>query len=80
MAGNGQKMDCNKCAHYYVTWDTHFPKGCRALGFKSRKDPSRVVFESSGMDCQLFTPKVGGDKGGRGDKSGAGAGGGSRPA
>lgn len=28
-----------------------------AMKFKSKKYPSKVVFESSGMECQLFKPK-----------------------
>lgn len=50
---------CHNCEHYYITWDQNFPYGCRAMGFKSRKRPSQDVYESSGMDCQLFTRKKG---------------------
>ncbi|MDR3630024.1 MAG: hypothetical protein P4L42_06790 [Desulfocapsaceae bacterium] len=35
------------------------PYGCRALKFKTAKNPARVVFASSGMDCQLFALKKG---------------------
>lgn len=48
---------CIQCIHYFITYETANPYGCRAMGFKSRKNPARVVFESSGMECQLFTPK-----------------------
>jgi hypothetical protein len=30
---------CHKCIHYYVTWDQHFPHGCRAMVFKSKRMP-----------------------------------------
>ena len=72
MKGGGQKADCSTCAHYYVTWDTNFPKGCRALGFKSRTSPGCVVYESSGMECQLFEPRAKGGKGGKGCSGGSG--------
>lgn len=52
-----KKIDCFKCRHYYVTWDEFFPKGCKALGFKSREAPSLVVRSSSGMECMRFEEK-----------------------
>ena len=49
---------CRKCTHYFVTWDKDKPHGCRALGFKSRQAPSRVVRQTTpGMDCQYFKPR-----------------------
>jgi hypothetical protein len=41
-----------------VTWDEAFPKGCRALGFKSRTMPYQAVLSASGMECQMFKAKV----------------------
>lgn len=52
-----QKIDCLKCRHFYVTWDEFFPKGCKALGFKSREVPSQAVYNSSGIVCQKYEPK-----------------------
>ncbi len=51
------EIDCGKCRHFYVTWDGHFPKGCKALNFKSRELPSGVVRGSSGLDCLKFEAK-----------------------
>ena len=48
---------CIQCEHYYITWDQYFPHGCRAMAFKSRKRPSIEVYESSGIICQMFSPK-----------------------
>jgi hypothetical protein len=48
---------CIRCVYYQVTWDPQRPYGCRAHNFKSRKNPATVVFESSGMECQLFKEK-----------------------
>jgi hypothetical protein len=33
------------------------PYGCRAMGFKSKKNPAQVVFENSGLECQIFVAK-----------------------
>jgi hypothetical protein len=48
---------CFKCIHYFITHDPGRPYGCRAMAFKSRTNPAQVVLQSSGMNCQLFTPK-----------------------
>jgi hypothetical protein len=48
---------CRNCRYYQITWDPQLPYGCRAHAFKSKKSPALVVFESSGIECQLFTPK-----------------------
>jgi hypothetical protein len=50
-------INCHKCKHYYVTWDKHFPHGCRAMKFKSKQYPSAVVFASSALECLLFEEK-----------------------
>jgi len=51
-------IDCYKCEHFYVTWDTHFPHGCRSMKFKSRQLPPLVVLMSSQTDCLLFEEKT----------------------
>jgi hypothetical protein len=48
---------CLKCMHYFITHDPDRPYGCRAMAFKSRTSPARVVYGSSGIICQLYTPK-----------------------
>jgi hypothetical protein len=52
-----EKIDCFKCRHFYITWDKSFPKGCEAIGFKSEKMPSAVVYEASGTACLRFAKK-----------------------
>ena len=47
---------CRNCRHYYITFDTNFPYGCRELGFKSAREPMRDVIESSGQICLYFSP------------------------
>ncbi|MDH4027329.1 MAG: uracil-DNA glycosylase [Nitrospirota bacterium] len=51
------KINCFDCAHFFITWNEKFPRGCRAMNFKSKGMPSATVFSSSGMECQRFTPK-----------------------
>ncbi len=59
---------CRKCIHFFITYETATPYGCRAMNFKSKIVPSRVVYNSSGIFCQLYSPKEpeSGGKGGRG--------------
>jgi len=51
---------CINCLHYRVTWDSRRPYGCQAHGFKTHRNPSLVVYESSGLECQLFEQKKSG--------------------
>jgi hypothetical protein len=50
-------VSCIRCRFYQLTWDIRQPYGCRAHGFKTRQNPSLVVYESSGIECLLFEPK-----------------------
>jgi hypothetical protein len=49
--------NCLKCIYYYITYEPSMPYGCRAMKFKSARNPAQVVFSSSGMHCQLFKQK-----------------------
>jgi hypothetical protein len=51
------KVDCFQCKHFFVTWDKKFPRGCRALRFKSEEMPSSLVYQASGMECLRFEKK-----------------------
>ena len=42
---------------FYITWEKNFPRGCKALGFKSIEMPFNVVSQSSGMRCLYFEQK-----------------------
>ncbi len=46
--------NCKDCSHYYITHDPNFRYGCRALDFKSRRQPVIDVMEASGQPCQYF--------------------------
>jgi hypothetical protein len=50
-------INCFNCVYFYITWDEKFPRGCRAMGFKSKEIPSAVVYESSGAECLKFKKK-----------------------
>ncbi|MEA3354707.1 MAG: uracil-DNA glycosylase [Campylobacterota bacterium] len=52
-----KRIVCQKCKHYYVTWDSAKPHGCRAYGFKSKAVPSLVVKQSSNISCSFYEPK-----------------------
>lgn len=52
-----QRIVCQKCKYYYVTWEQAKPHGCKAYGFKSATIPSQVVKQSSGIQCSFYTPK-----------------------
>ncbi|MBZ5751775.1 uracil-DNA glycosylase [Metabacillus rhizolycopersici] len=42
------EANCVKCTHFYITWDTKLPNGCRAYGFKSARRPAIMVKKLSG--------------------------------
>lgn len=48
---------CNNCTHYYITHDADFRYGCRALDFKSQRQPVLDVIASSGQPCLYFQKK-----------------------
>ncbi len=52
-------VKCHQCKHYYVTWDSKAPHGCRALNFKSPQLPAKVVQNATpDLECQSFIKKV----------------------
>ncbi len=52
-----RRIVCQKCLHYFVTWEPQRPHGCKVYGFKSKTVPSLVVKRSSGQDCNFFVLK-----------------------
>ncbi|MCM3655210.1 uracil-DNA glycosylase [Metabacillus litoralis] len=52
------EVNCIKCTHFYVAWDTKLPNGCRAYGFKSASRPAIMVKKSSGIACLKYEQKV----------------------
>lgn len=52
-----ERIICQKCIYYYVTWQGGKAHGCKAYGFKSQQLPSVVVKTSSRKDCSFYTKK-----------------------
>ena len=53
-----QRIQCQKCIYYFVTWQPDRPHGCKAFNFKSKILPAMAVKQSSGSDCELYKQKV----------------------
>ena len=54
---SNKKPICIRCIYFYLTYDYAKPYGCKAMGFKSKMSPAMVVLQSSGIQCELYTPK-----------------------
>ncbi|MEJ5168934.1 MAG: uracil-DNA glycosylase [Arcobacteraceae bacterium] len=54
---NTNRIVCQKCIHYFVTWEPAKPHGCKAYGFKSKLIPSMIVKQSSGYECSFYELK-----------------------
>jgi len=52
-----ERIICQKCIYYYVTWQGGRAHGCKAYGFKSPTLPSIVVKNSSRLDCKFYQKK-----------------------
>ena len=52
-----EKIICQKCIYYFVTWEKNKPHGCKAYSFKSMQLPSIVVKQSSGSICKFYKNK-----------------------
>ncbi|MDQ6990738.1 MAG: hypothetical protein Q9M11_03300 [Mariprofundaceae bacterium] len=50
-------LECRRCEHYFITWHPHFPHGCRAFGFKSKRLPCLEVRSASQLHCLKFSEK-----------------------
>jgi hypothetical protein len=51
------KPNCSQCRHFFITWNTQTPHGCRRYGIQSREQPSKVVAMAGAGDCQGFEAK-----------------------
>lgn len=52
-----ERIICQKCKYYFITWEKNRPHGCHAYGFKSLQIPSAVVKQSSGTRCSFYELK-----------------------
>lgn len=56
-AAASDNNSCHRCKHYYITHDARFRYGCRALDFKSQRQPVLDVMAASGQPCHYFRNK-----------------------
>jgi hypothetical protein len=48
------KPQCLKCIHYFATYDSQSPRGCKAYGFRSAMIPSLVIKRETGSECAQY--------------------------
>ncbi|WP_052158753.1 hypothetical protein [Halobacillus sp. BBL2006] len=51
------KINCFQCQHFYTTWNSAFPRACKAYGFKTKEIPSTFVLKTTGTECVQYKPK-----------------------
>ena len=51
------ESNCNNCSHFYITYKSNFPYGCKAFGVISKKNPYLEIKKVSGTNCALFSKK-----------------------
>jgi len=52
-----ERIVCQKCSYFFVTWEPSRPYGCKAYNFKSKILPSIIVKQNSGLPCAFYNPK-----------------------
>lgn len=52
-----ERPTCSGCRYFYMTYDTHAPRGCKLFKFASQNYPSQVVERESGQACHGFKAK-----------------------
>ena len=52
-----QKINCRNCKHFYITFESQVPYGCRLFKLKSRQHPYLVIKRESGHECHGFQEK-----------------------
>lgn len=52
-----ERIVCQKCSYFFVTWEPQRPYGCKAYNFKSKILPSIIVKQNSGIACGFYNPK-----------------------
>ncbi|WP_062447579.1 hypothetical protein [Thalassobacillus devorans] len=50
-------INCFRCEFFFTTWNTDFPRGCKAYGFKTREMPAEFVKKTTGTMCLQFREK-----------------------
>ena len=52
------KITCNGCVYFYITYKKERPWGCKKFGFISKFLPAREVFSTTGIECAYRTEKI----------------------
>ena len=45
------KVTCNGCIYFYITYKKERPWGCKKFGFISKLSPYMEVFNTTGIEC-----------------------------
>jgi len=53
------EVDCLKCEHFEITWNTDFPRACKVFEIRTANIPSVDVKRATGKQCPSFTLKRG---------------------
>ena len=51
------RVNCFQCKYFKAVYDFNYPKICELFGFRGKKMPSIVVYESTGSVCLGFEQK-----------------------
>jgi hypothetical protein len=51
------KPKCSDCKHFYITYDSRIPYGCKQFGFKCKDLPSKIVASAGQGECNGFEAK-----------------------
>ncbi len=54
---NEDSISCLRCAHYYITWNVKYPRGCRKYALETDLIPSDAVLIYTCKGCQYFKNK-----------------------
>lgn len=55
-----ERVDCQRCRHFYVTYRMPRPYACRHFAFESARLPCLDVLASSGEACRAFEARPAG--------------------
>ncbi len=53
-----KQLACIKCKHYQSSYNARTPRMCKLYGFESQVMPYILVKQSTGSDCQEYSPRV----------------------
>jgi len=51
------KVNCQDCQHFFITWQAGHPYGCKSMQFQSKNVPCIDVLAQEGVPCMAFRSK-----------------------